>query len=166
MEIKLDTVNIEIITSNFAVTGGFQPRGELMTNLNDKRYTFFSAIDATLRPKLIGYQVKNIAQPNFNINRNSIIYFAVKEAEYLEKIQIMQAKRPIVVYTDDLAIRGNFHVNPDARDTDLFDETRDFAAMTDVSIYPLRPMANAPTRSVPFLAISWRHVLAYHAVKE
>ena len=166
MEIKLDTVNIEIITSNFAITGGFQPRGELMTNLNDKRYTFFSIIDATLRPQLAGYQVKNVPQPKFSINRNSIIYFAVKDTEYLEKIQIMQAKRPIVVYTDYLAIRGNFHVNPDARDTDLFDETRDFAAMTDVSIYPLRPMANAPARSVPFLAISWRHVLAYHAVQE
>ena len=166
MEIKLETVNVEIITTDFAINGGFQPRGEMMTNLNDKRYTFFNIIDATLRPQKTGYQVKSIPQPSLNINRNLIIYFAVKDVEYVEKIQIMQAKREIVVYTDTLAIRGNFHVNPDARNSDLFDETRDFSAMTDVSIFPLRPMANAPVRNVPFLGINWHHVTAYHAVKE
>lgn len=164
MEIKLDTINVEIVTSNFAINGGFQPRGELMTNLNDKRYTFFSAVDAILRPQLAGYQVKSVPQPTFSINRNLIVYFAVKDAEYVEKIQIMQAKREIVIYTDNLAIRGNFHVNPDARDTDLFDETRDFSAMTDVSIYPLRSMTNPPVRTVPFLGINWHHVTAYHTV--
>ena len=165
MELKLDTVPIEIVTDSFTINGGYQPRGELMTNLNDKRFTFFNITDTILRPQLTGYQIKSIPQPSFNINRNTIIYFAVKDEIYLEKIQIMQAKREIVVYTDNLAIRGNFHTNPDARNTDLFDETRDFAAMTDVSIYPLRPMTNAPTRSVPFLAISWRHVTAYHTTE-
>lgn len=165
MELKLDTIPIEIVTDNFAISGGYQPRGELMTNLNDKRFTFFNIIDTILRPQLAGYQIKSIPQPSFNINRNAIIYFAVKDETYLEKIQIMQAKREIVVYTDNLAIRGNFHTNPDARNTDLFDETRDFAAMTDVSIYPLRPMTNAPIRTVPFLAISWRHVVVYHTTE-
>jgi len=166
MELKLDTIDVEITTPDFTVNGGFKPIGELMTYLNDKRYTFFSLIDAEMRPQETGYQVKNIPQPIFNINRNAIIYFAVKNAEYLSKIQIMQAKREIVVYTNSLAIRGNFHVNPDARDTDLFDETRDFYAITDASIYPLRSMANPPVRKVPFIGINWHHVTAYHTVTE
>ncbi len=166
MELKLDNINVEIVTSDFAINGGFKPIGELMTNLNDKRYTFFNIVDATLRPQKKGYQVKSIPQPGFNVNRNRIIYFAVKDAEYLSKIQIMQAKREIVIYTDSLAIRGNFHVNPDARDTDLFDETRDFSAMTDVSIYPLRSMTNPPIRKVPFASINWHHVTVYHTVQK
>ncbi len=166
MQLKLDSVAIEIVTPDFIIGGNFKPIGELMTNLNDKRYTFFNILDAAMRPQQKGYQVKSIPQPALNVSRNKIIYFAVKDAEYIEKIQIMQAKREIIIYTDSLAIRGNFHVNPDSRDTDLFDETRDFAAMTDVSIYPLRAMANPPVRSVPFIAISWRHVTSYHRVKD
>ena len=164
MELKLETIAAEIVTDHFIINGGYQPRGELMTNLNDKRFTFFNISDVALRPQLVGYQIKSIPQPSFNINRNSIVYFAVKKAEYLKKIQIMQAKREVVIYTSNLAIRGDFHSNPDARDTDLFDETRDFAAMTDISIYPIRQTANAPIRTIPFLAISWRHVVAYHTI--
>jgi hypothetical protein len=67
-----------------------------------------------------------------------------------------------VVYTTRYAIRGDLHINEDARDDDVFDETKEFFAMSGVTIYPIQVGRQSPVAKVPLLFINQRQVYAYH----
>jgi hypothetical protein len=56
-------------------------------------------------------------------------------------------------------------VRPDAPDEDILDELHDYFPVTQASIFPVRPVAVAPTRQVPLLLISRPLTQAYQVVK-
>lgn len=165
MEITFDTYKVETMMANFLLRGDLQPRGDLMVFLNDQTYSHFTFDEAELLPLATGYQVRSIRQPAVNVNRDTIAFISALEEGQADKVQILQSKRPVVFYTELLAIRGYLHVNPDMRDDDLLDQMHDFFAITGASIFPLRSLANTPRREVPFLAVNRNVIFAYHVDK-
>jgi hypothetical protein len=75
----------------------------------------------------------------------------------------LQSKRPVVFYTSHFAIQGQLHANPDARDDDLLDDARDYAALSEVTLFPLRQLgATGLSRKAPLLLINQQHIQTYH----
>lgn len=162
MELQFTSYPVEVITGNFLLRGGFAPRGEFLTYVNDQRNIYYSFEDVEMKPLMADYQIPGLKQQELVMNRYAIHMINVLDESILEKLQIMQTKRAVVFYTDSFAIRGQFHVNADKRDNDLIDELRDYIAMTDVMVYPMRTSKIIPTRKVPFLALNRHSILAYH----
>ncbi len=165
MELKFTSFAVETITPQFLLNGRFQPRGDLFIYLNDRRHLFFHFSETVFRPMLAAYQVNPVKLPDMNISWRHIVYMSLLEEDILENLQILQSKRPVAFYTDRFAIRGALHVNPDAHEQDLVDETRDFLVVTDAMIYPLRPVKAVPSKKAPLLALNRHHILGYHIVK-
>lgn len=162
MEIQLPTFKIEVLTPQFLYRGSMQPRGELFTFLNDRRFLTFHIMEAVFAPLAAGYRINALKQAGINVNWRNFIYLALLDKENIERVQLLQSERPLTFYTRDLAIRGSLRVNLDAHDNDLLDETRDFLAVTDAEIVPLHPLAAAPTRAVPLLALNRHQIESYH----
>lgn len=162
MEIKLATFPIEVITPQFLYWGNLQPRGELFTYLNDRRYLTFNFLDAEFKPMPNDYRIPAIKQENININWRTITYIALLNETDLAAVQLLQSKRPVTFYTDFLAIRGNLHINPDAHENDLVDEARDFIAVSDAAVYPMRALKSMPKQRIPLIALNRHHILSYH----
>jgi hypothetical protein len=80
--------------------------------------------------------------------------------------QLLATTRPVAIYTGFFVIQGQLHVNADARDQDLFDETKDYFAMSDASIYPIKKVLTPPTRNVPLLYLSRALIQVYHVVEK
>ena len=162
MELQLKKFNVEVITSHYLVQAEFEPRGDVTIFLNDDRNFFYHFEAANVRPLLPHYQVPGLKQPHFVLHRKKIVYLALTSAEDAADMQLLVTKRPVILYTDHLAIQGNFHVNADARDHDLIDGSKEYVAVTDAKVFPLRKLANAPARDVPFLALNTHLITAYH----
>jgi hypothetical protein len=162
MDIQLPTLKIEAVTPQFLYQGILQPRGELFTYLNDRRYLTFHFTETVFGPIATGYRVSTLKQTGINVPWRNIIYIALLDKADLERVQFMQSGRPVAFYTRDLAIRGDLRVNPDAHENDLLDEQRDFFAVTDASILPLHSLALTPAPRVPLLAINRHQIESYH----
>lgn len=80
--------------------------------------------------------------------------------------QLLASKRPTAFYVGTFVIQGQLHVNQDARDQDLLDETKDFFAISEASVYPINKVMTTPTRRVPLLYLSRTMVQGYHVVEE
>ncbi|MCA9933618.1 MAG: hypothetical protein H6662_14480 [Ardenticatenaceae bacterium] len=161
-ELKLPTFQVEVIIPGFLVRAAFQPKGDLLIFLNDQRYDVAHFDEVAMYPIMPDAQVKGMKQEMMVLNKKFISGIALLEEERLENVMMLASKRPFVIYTEWFAIRGNLHVNADARSDDVFDETKDFFAMTDASIYPVRTLRKAPTRKVPLLTINRHAIYAYH----
>ena len=166
MELQFTDYPVEVITANFLLHGKFAPRGEFLTYVNDKRNVYYAFQDAEMKPIVSGYQIPGLKQHELVMNRFAIDMINVLDEGILDKLQVMQTKRPVVFYTNSFAIKGQFHVNADKRDNDLIDELRDYLAMTEAMVYPMRQSKVIPTRNVPFIALNRHSILAYHVQKE
>jgi hypothetical protein len=103
-----------------------------------------------------------LKQDDINVNWRHIVYVALLDEADLEHVQLLQSGRLVTFYMQNLAIRGNLRVNPDAHEHDLLDETRDFLSVTDASVYPVRPLTVNPTSHVPLLALNRHLIESYH----
>lgn len=162
MELVLPTYSFEAVTADFIFRGTFQPRGEVLTYTNDPRYVYYSFEDVEMFPVNKGYQINCIKQPIMNVGREKIIFLSLKEPEEADRVQMLAAKRPVVVYTDSFAVRGFMHVNPDFNDNDLIEDTKDFLPLSKATIFPLKPIAGPLTKQVPVLVINRHQTTAYH----
>ena len=165
MELQLPTFKIEAVTAQFIYRGILQPRGELFTFLNDRRFLTFQITEVAFHPVAAGYRINTLKQASINVNWREIIYLAILEQEDLERIQFLQSERPVTFYTCNLAVRGSLRVNPDALDNDLLDDLRDFVAVTDANILPLCPLALNPASHVPLLAFNRHQIESYHVYR-
>ncbi len=161
-ELKLPTFRVEVIIPGFLVRAAFQPKGDLLIFMNDQRYDVVPFEEAEMYPIMSDAQVKGMKQEMITLNKKFISAIALQEEAYLENVMLLASKRPFVFYTEWFAIRGHLHINADARDEDVFDETKDYFGITDASIYPLRALRKAPTRKVPLLTLNRHAVYAYH----
>ncbi|GAB4274255.1 MAG: hypothetical protein Kow0080_22440 [Candidatus Promineifilaceae bacterium] len=163
MDLQLPTFNVEVLAPPFLLQAKFQPRGSFFIYLNDPRYLSFHFNDTKMSSIFPNYRIKTLKQDGMNLNRHMITYIALQEKADLERVQYLHSHRPITIYTENVVIRGCFHVNPDANENDLLDETRDFLTVSEADVYPIRPLTHTPTRHVPMLAINSQHILGYHA---
>jgi hypothetical protein len=162
MELKLPIYQVEVAMPNFLLQGEFQPRGDALVYLNDQSFPYLRFDKATLSTLWADCQVPHIRQPSIALSRQQISYVAMLEAESAQRIQLLQAKRPTLFYTDWCAIRGELHVNAEARDDDLLGLSRDFFAVSNASIFPLRPVTAAPAAKVPLVMVNRHTLSAYH----
>jgi hypothetical protein len=162
-ELTLQSYQAEALTADFIIRAGFKPRGAFLIYMNDRSRSFVPFDDVELFPLAPDRQVKGVKQGLMVVNKTLLQMMSIVNPEQAQSVQLLQAKRPAVFYTSHLAIQGQLHVNADARDDDLLDDTRDFFALTDATVYPLRAIAVAPTRQVPLLLINRLHIQSYHA---
>ncbi len=162
MDLNLPVFNVEVLAPPFLLQAKFQPRGSFFIYLNDPRYLSFHFNDTKMNSIFPDYRIKTLKQTGMNLNRHMITYIALQESSDLEKVQYLHSNRPITIYTENVVIRGCFHVNPDANENDLLDETRDFLTVSEAAVYPIRPLTHTPTRHIPMLAINSQHILGYH----
>jgi hypothetical protein len=164
-ELQLKTFQVEVILGDYLVRAKFQPRGAMLVYLSDRQRPFLPFDDVEIYPLAVERQVNCVKQPNVIFNKSYLKLLSLPDEEDAKGEQILASKRPVAIYIGAFAIRGQLHVNEDARDQDLLDETKDFFAISEASIYPLRKVATPPTRHVPLLYISRVMVQGYHVVE-
>lgn len=165
-ELQLPVFKVEVLTPGLLFQADFQPKGDFLIFMNDRRYSYIRFEAVQLRPITEDAQFNGVAQPFVAVSKRHIIGLSVLEAEKMNRVQVLQAKRPFVIYSDWYIIQGNLHINPDARDDDAFDETRDFFGLTDAAIYPIRSLRKRPTARIPFVTINRHNILAYHPLQK
>ena len=163
--IQFESWKVEVGIPNFLLRATLQPRGDLMLFLNNFTYNSYSFSNVELLPLASDYQIKGVKQPMMAVNRAMMAFISILEPDKAAQIQILQAKRQVVFYTEWFAIRGDLHVNSETPDDNLFDDKFEFFILTDATLYPLRPMNHKPTPKVPALAINRKTLLAYHTHK-
>ncbi len=161
-KLELPIFHVEVIMPAFLLRASFQPKGDLLIYMNDRRYDVARFDEVEMFPLMADAQVKGMKQNMMALSKKHTVGIVVLEPERLGNVMMLASKRPFVVYTDWFAIQGDLHVNADARDDDVFDETKDFFAITDAAIYPIRTLRKAPTRKVPLVALNRHAVYAYH----
>jgi len=162
MEIKLATFDVEVAMPHFLLKAKFQPRGDLLIYMNDQAVQFYGFEEVQMLPLDGDFQVRPFRQPIMTVSEKYLVFISVMKNEDAEKLQLLRAKRPVVFYTDWFAIRGQLHVNEDARGDDLLDGPRDYFAISDASVYPIRKAAANPTRKAPLLLLNRNAIYAYH----
>ena len=165
-ELRLKTFHAEVILEDFLVRATFQPRGSMLVYLNDKQRPFLPFENAEIQPLASDRQVGQVKQPLVVVNKRYLKILSLTEASEAAEEQLLASKRPVAFYTGHFAIQGQLHVNQDARNEDLLDETKDYFALSDVSIYPLRKVGTPPTRHVPMMFISRPLLQIYHVMEK
>lgn len=164
-DLELPTFTVEMITTRHWLRGEFQPRGDIIIYMNDRRHTFFRLDEAEMKPLTTAAQVRGFRQPMMSVSRRQLVAVSVLDDEIMEHVQLMQAKRPFIFYTEWFAIHGNLHINPDAPDEDVFDENHDFYAVSDASVFPIQAARQQPARRVKLLSLHKNAVHAHHPHK-
>jgi hypothetical protein len=165
-ELQLKTYQAEIVLEDYLIKAKVQPRGSMLVYLNDRQRPFLPFDDAEIYPLAVERQVTSIKQPNIVLNKQYFKFLTLPNEEDAQNEQLLASKRPVAIYTGFFVIQGQLHVNADARDQDLLDETKDFFAMSDASIYPIRKVLTPPTRRVPALFLSRTLIQMYHVVEK
>ena len=163
-QVQATTFQVEVILPDYLLRANLTPLGQMATYLNDRARGNVRFTDLELSPFATDRQVKVINQPLVTVDKHTIELVSVTNPEQATEIQVLQSKRSAVFYTAHFAIQGYIHVNADARDDDLLDETRDFFPMSEVSVFPLRATAVTPTRRVPMAMLSRLQVQLYHVL--
>lgn len=160
--LQFDYWNVEIGLPSFLVKSRFQPRGDMLIFVNNLTYLSFYFEDIEMLPLGTKYQFKGVKQKGMTINRGAISFISIVDDKDMERMQLLSAKRSMVFYTQWFAIRGDFHVNTEAPNENIFDEKYEFFALTDVSVFPLRKIMAKPTLKLPGLLINRTAILGYH----
>lgn len=165
-ELHLKTYQVEVVLGDYLVRAKLQPRGAMLIYLSDRQRPFLPFEDVEIHPLAVERQVNCVKQPNVIFNKNYLKFLSLTNEEDAKGEQLLASKRPAAFYTGMFAIQGQLHVNQDARDQDLLDETKDFFAISEASVYPLVKVATPPTRHVPLLYISRTMIQGYHVVEK
>lgn len=160
--LHFEPIAVDVSTGNFLIRGGIEARGDLLVFLNDQNRASFPVINAQVMADGPEYKVSAMKQASFTVAQEHIAFVALSNAADVAKIQYIQSSRPVVFYTNWFAIRGNLHVSSEARDDELMDPTKDFFAVTNVTVYPIRKMTHQPQHNYPFAAVQRTGVVGYH----
>ena len=160
--IQFEPISVDVSTGNFIVRGEVEARGDLLIFLNDHNRASFPILNAQIMPDGPEYKVSPIKQTSFTASQERIAFVALIDEADAAKVQYVQASRPVVFYTNWLAIRGDLHVSSESRDDELLEPTKDFFAVTNASVYPIRQMTHKPQRQYPLIAIQRSNIVGYH----
>lgn len=165
-QIELATLQVEAILQDYLLRGELQPRGQLVSYLNDRNWTFLPVKNAAFSALAADRRVGEIKQAASVINKSRLAALCLVEEKEVADIQLPAGTRPVIFYVAHFAIQGQLHVRPDAPDEDILDELHDFFPVTRATIFPMRPVAATPTRQVPLLLISRPLTQAYQVVTD
>lgn len=162
LKLEITTFRIEALLPDYIVRGGLRPLGNFLAFLNDPARSIFPLQEVEMINFRADRQMRGVKKEAMTISKPIMSYMALLDEGQVEKVQFLQASRPVIIYTADFAIQGNIHVNVDAKDTDLLDDNWDFFAVTQAKVFPVRTVSVAPTREVPLLLVNRPMVQAYH----
>lgn len=163
VQLTIETYKVEVVTADYFFNARMQPLGNFVTYLNDRRWQYLRLDEAELFPLAVDRQLRGLKRDMVSLTKRYVNFVSVIEEEEGKRVQILQSHRPVIMYLDKFVIQGNLHVNADAKNDDLMEETRDFFAVTEAVVFPIRPVASIPTRKVPLLFISRPQIQLYHA---
>jgi hypothetical protein len=163
IELQLTAYRIEFILPDYWARANFKPLGSMLSYLNDRTRSNVRFEEIELMPLSSDRQVGCIKQAKVTVEKKNLVLISVLEREEAQSIQVLQSKRPVIFYTGHFAIQGQLHANADARDDDLLDDARDYSALSEVTLFPLRQLgATGVSRKVPLLLINQQHIQTYH----
>lgn len=164
-QIELATLHVEAILQDYVLRGEMQPRGPLVSYLNDRNWTFLPVKNAVFAALASDRRIGEIKQAASVINKKHLAALSVVDEGEVADIQLPSGTRPVIFYVSHFAVQGQLHVRPDAPDEDILDDLHDFYPVTQATIFPVRPVAVAPKRNVPLLIISRPLTQTYQVVK-
>lgn len=164
-EIELATMQVEAILQDYLLRGELQPRGQLVSYLNDRNWTYLPVRNAVFSALAADRRVGEIKQPAAVINKDRLAALSIVREEEAAQVQLPTGERPVVFYVAHFAIQGNLHVRSDAPDEDILDDLHDYFPVSEATVFPVRPIATAPTRKVPLLMISRPLTQAYQVIR-
>lgn len=165
-EIKLRSFQVEAVLNDFMLKAELQPRGQLAAFLNDRNWSFIPFVNGEWIPLAADRRVAGIKRTFTVVNKAHLSVISLLRAEEVADVTVPVTKRSVIFYLAQFAVQGQLHVSSDAPDEDLLDEMHDFYPLSEVSIYPLRPVASAPTVQVPMLWINRNLIQAYQVRQE
>jgi hypothetical protein len=160
-EIQLPKVRVEVVLADYVIRGDMQPRGDLISYMNDPHWSFVALRESELFPLALDRRVKGVRQSLTVVNKAYIRALMLLDEDDAQRLSYPVTGRPVIFYSEYFAIQGNLRVSADAPDEDLLDDMHDFYALTEVSIYPLRPTASSPGPGAPLALISRPLLQAY-----
>ena len=165
-QIELSTYLVEVILNDYLVRGELQPRGEILTYINDRNWDFIAFRNCELLSLAIDSRVGAINQDQLVINKNHLCAISILDKNQTEKIRLQESARPLICYLNQFAIQGKAHVHSEAPDEDMLDERQDYYALSEASIFPIRPVSVSPKQKVPLLIIRRGRIQVYHVQSE
>lgn len=159
---NITTYITEALTGDYLLRGRFQPLGGVFAYMNDHSRRFSLMLDIELLPLAVDRQAGAIKREEMTVNKSRFVLLSFLDEVQVREIQIMSSHRPVILYLDHVAVQGELHINADANDRDLLDETKNFYPLTNASIYPVHPLAAKPARQVPLCFVNTKYIYAYH----
>jgi hypothetical protein len=163
LELQLTTYHIEFMLPDYWARADFKPLGAMVSYINDRTRSNVRFEEIELMPMAADRQVGSIKQSKVTVEKQNLVLISVPDHEEAQSIQVLQTKRPVIFYTSHFAVQGQLHANQDSRDDDLLDDARDYAALSEVTLFPLRQLGpTAITRKIPLLLLNQSYVQTYH----
>lgn len=163
IQITLQRYDVQILGRMFQFVGQMEPIGRLIDFLGDPERTTYPLFDVKISPITPGGPLSGITRPEAVVSTQEmgLIYFL--DAEYRQKVDVLQTSDRIIAYTPHAILRGSLHRGAETRLRDLFDIlTSVFTPMTNVSIFPLTELPAPFPREADLLIINRLYVSAYH----
>lgn len=165
-DIELPTFRVEAILQDYLLRADLQPRGDLLSYLNDRNWEFITFRNGELHALADDRRVGAMPQEMTTVNKRRLSVLSVLDKEQAATLQFQITTRASVFYFDHFAVQGKLHVPPDAPDEDLLDEMHDFFSVSDAVLFPIRPMALQPAKEVPVLLVNRAMIQTYHVLKK
>lgn len=162
LERSLDTYRVECFTADFHLRAQLTPLGELLVFLNDRRREFLHLDAVELQSLAADRQLRGIQREVLNVSKTNLMAVSVLDEAEAQRVQVIAARRPVVLYLGPLIVRGQLHVNVDASGDDLMDDSRDFYPISQANIFTVRATPPQYTREVPLFLVNRSLVQAYH----
>ncbi len=162
LDIKLATFHTQLFLDSFALKAIIKPLGDLLIYMNDNNRSTLPLTEVELFPLHADRQFKQVQQAQMTITKHFVAAIGLLNEPETEKMQLLRAKRPVIFYTNRLVVRGDLHVNEDAPDEDLLDDSRDFFPISNAKVFPIRPLPANLTMAFPIVLINHSAVRAYH----
>lgn len=141
MDAQLKSYPVEILTSNYQISGEIQPRGNPAFFINDEQIDTFMIYGASITPLIRGTPVGEMSVPTLSIPRTQIQ--ALILGNYTtQEAQLLPNQIGLTCFTDAFVLRGIFHGGAEATaSTLLHDMPGPFFPATNVEIFAIRPLA-------------------------
>lgn len=162
LKISMETFQVEAVSNRYFWRGSFTPLGPIQTFLNDHQRPYVILREAEIVPLAPDRKVRGVRRDSMTANKLAFAFLSLLDPAEVQRIQLLPSKRPVIFYLEDFAVQGQLHVNVDAKDEDLIDETRLYYPVSEVRLFPIHPLAVVPTGQVPLLYLNVTHLQTYY----
>ncbi|PJF30480.1 MAG: hypothetical protein CUN51_07455 [Candidatus Thermofonsia Clade 1 bacterium] len=130
-------VNVAILTSAFQIRGTLPILGTFLTFLNDDQKPTLTITNAVVLGVHTTNPAAQMVQPEILVLKRAIQVLALESAPP-SGIVLSSRSEPLMLYTEQYAIMGRWHMSPDMRIQDFVDaSTAQFLPVSNARIYAL-----------------------------